>query len=241
MDKMLKFLKEEKTMNDKKENLEMKKTFYDIDEAEEFDPAFEYFDFGDEYDDYSIEEDAEDEACDEEFEYKEEDTDSDSEEEKKNDIFEIFDKAKCGVRNRNLRVTYIHGDIRTDKLKCIYDKYDIRNTYRVTNYNVDRGLAFKNYKDQKVMIFDNFNGQIPAKDILCYLQGTPLMLPSVGEDKLARYNRIFVVSYIPLSMQYVKMEFDYLDKTDDCFRDLFDDCLYVDAMGKVTASFGSLD
>ena len=103
--------------------------------------------------------------------------------------------------NRELEITYLFGKTGTGKTSSLYKKYDAVNICRITNYNAN-GIKFDQYSNQDVLVFEEFRSQIPIADMLSYLDTYPLMLPARYSDKVACYTKVYLLSNIPLNMQY---------------------------------------
>lgn len=99
---------------------------------------------------------------------------------------------------RTLSVNYIHGKTGTGKTRGVMEKYGYSNVYRVTNYK----NPFDSYKGQDVVIFEEFRGDLPLKDMLKYLDGYPVELPCRYNDKVACFTKVYILSNIPLEKQY---------------------------------------
>lgn len=104
---------------------------------------------------------------------------------------------------RNVEVTYIYGAPGVGKTSYVYKKYGFENVYRVTNYNRN---MFDNYKGQQVLVFDEFNSQLKIEEILNYLDIYPLWLPCRYNNKVACFDKIFLISNLPLSQQYLNIQ-----------------------------------
>lgn len=109
---------------------------------------------------------------------------------------------RYAVENRDLTVTYIYGTTGTGKTRGIYTRHDPRDICRVTNYRAGRGISFDDYHGQDVLVFEEFNGQIPIEDMLNFLDVYPLSLPARYNDKTACYIVVYITSNSPLSAQY---------------------------------------
>lgn len=105
---------------------------------------------------------------------------------------------------RFLEITYIYGDTGSGKTRYIYDTFGIDNVFRVTNYN----HPFDKYDYEDVIVFDEFRSSIPLSDMLVYLDGHPVPLPCRYNDKYANYTKVFIISNIPLKMQYYMENID---------------------------------
>lgn len=121
---------------------------------------------------------------------------------------QILTAEKHAVENRLLEVTYLYGASGVGKTRSIYETHDPRNIYRVTNYRTARGLSFDGYHGQDVLVFEEFNSQIPIEDMLNYLDIYPLSLPARYNDKTACYTKVYITSNLPLNRQYKSEQWD---------------------------------
>ena len=103
--------------------------------------------------------------------------------------------------NREVAVTYLYGKSGTGKTSSIYKKYKVENICRITNYGIS-GIKFDQYTSQDVLVFEEFRSQIAIAELLSYLDIYPLMLPARYADKIACYTKVYLLSNIPLNMQY---------------------------------------
>lgn len=105
---------------------------------------------------------------------------------------------------RQLSVTYIYGPPGIGKTREVMEKYGgYGNVYRVTFYD---NRAFDAYRKQDVILFDEFRSSFKITDMLNFLDGYPLQLPCRYNDKPAFYTKVYIVSNIPLSKQYEKIQ-----------------------------------
>ena len=100
-------------------------------------------------------------------------------------------------------ITYIYGTTEKGKTRYVMEKYGYKNVYRVTKSD---HTAFDRYKGQDVIIFEEFRSSFKIEDMLNYLDGYPLMLPSRYNDKEAAYTKVFITTNWPLSEQYKNMQ-----------------------------------
>ena len=99
---------------------------------------------------------------------------------------------------RDLQVTYIWGDTGAGKTRSVMEKYGYSNVFRVTDYQ----HPFDNYKGQDVIVFEEFRSSLKIGDMLNYLDGYPLELPSRYANKYACYTKVYIITNEPLSAQY---------------------------------------
>ena len=109
---------------------------------------------------------------------------------------------KYASENREITVTYIYGASGTGKTSGIYKKHLARDIYRLTNYRMGQGVSFDGYFGQDVIVFEEFNSQIPIEEMLNYLDIYPLRLPARYNDKIACFSKIYITANIPLHAQY---------------------------------------
>jgi len=112
---------------------------------------------------------------------------------------------RYAAENRDLKVTYIFGATGAGKTRGIYQRHDPREICRITNYRGGR-ISFDGYSGQDVLVFEEFNSQIPIEDMLNYLDIYPLNLPARYNDKVASYTTVYVTANIPLSAQYKEVQ-----------------------------------
>lgn len=117
---------------------------------------------------------------------------------------EYLNEKFCNER-RDVEVIYIYGPTGTGKTRHVMDTYDYKNVCKITNYN----HPFDNYKNQDVILFDEFRDSIPISDMLQYLDCYPCILPARYADKVACFTKVYITSNIPIEKQ-----FEYIQKTE---------------------------
>ena len=105
---------------------------------------------------------------------------------------------------RELKVEYIWGETGVGKTRKVMELYGYENVFRVTNY----AHPFDGYSGQDVIVFDEFRSSLPLSDMLCYLDGYPLMLPCRYADRVACYTKVYILSNIPLEKQYPNVQLE---------------------------------
>lgn len=110
------------------------------------------------------------------------------------------------TRNREIFVTYISGATGTGKTSGIYKSHNAKDICRITNYGHGKDVKFDAYKGQDVLVFEEFNGQIPIEDMLNYLDIYPLYLPARYADRIACYTHVYITSNVPLEEQYKNVQ-----------------------------------
>ena len=111
---------------------------------------------------------------------------------------------------RKLEVTYIYGQTEKGKTRYIMDKYGYKNVFRVTKSDPKTGhTAFDGYRGQDVIVFEEFRSGFKIEDMLNYLDGYPLVLPSRYNDKEAAYTKVYIVSNWTLEQQYKNIQSEH--------------------------------
>ncbi len=121
---------------------------------------------------------------------------------------QVLSSEKYLCENRDLYVTYIFGASGTGKTRSIYQKHCAKDICRITNYRAGKGINFDGYTNQKVLVFEEFNSQIPIEEMLNYLDIYPLNLPARYNDRTACYQTVYITSNISLSEQYKNVQKD---------------------------------
>lgn len=109
----------------------------------------------------------------------------------------LYDRFRT-KRRLNLKVTYIFGPTAVGKTRGILDKHGDQNVYRVT----DEKHPFDEYLAEPVICFEEFRSDYLLKDMLNYLDVYVLPLPARYSNKVACYERVYIVSNWPLEYQY---------------------------------------
>ena len=104
--------------------------------------------------------------------------------------------------NRKVFVSYLYGASGTGKTRSIFENHAARDICRITNYRQGKGISFDGYNGQDVLVFEEFNSQIPIEEMLNYLDIYPLSLPARYTDRTACYTKIYITSNLPLWEQY---------------------------------------
>lgn len=120
----------------------------------------------------------------------------------------LEDKYK-GTRRLDLKVNYVCGATGTGKSRDILDDYGDSNVYRVTDYD----HPFDSYKQEPVIVFEEFRSSLRLSDMLNYLDIYPLDLPARYSPKVACYITVYVVSNWSFENQYSELQKDPEQKT----------------------------
>lgn len=109
---------------------------------------------------------------------------------------------KYSKEMRQLEVTYLYGTTGVGKTYGIFQRFPAEEICRITNYRGSNGVNFDAYRCQDVLVFEEYDSQIPIEEMLNYLDVYPLMLPARYNDRVACYTKVFFTSNLPLTQQY---------------------------------------
>lgn len=107
-------------------------------------------------------------------------------------------EEKYGNCTRDIEVFYLHGTSGTGKTSMIYETYEPRDIYRVTNYK----HPFDAYEGQDVLVLDEFYESISFGYLLDVLDRWPLQLQARYGDKWAAFTTVWIISNRQLKDQY---------------------------------------
>ena len=100
---------------------------------------------------------------------------------------------------RILETTYIYGATGLGKTKFVMEKYGYENVCQITGYQHG---CFDKYQSEDVIVFDEFSSSLKIQDMNNYLDGYPLMLPCRYSNRVACFTKAYIISNIPLELQY---------------------------------------
>lgn len=103
---------------------------------------------------------------------------------------------------RQLHVEYWWGPTGTGKTRGVMEKYGYANVFRVTDYD----HPFDSYRQQDVVVFEEFRSSLKIQDMLNYLDGYPLELPCRYQNKIACYTKVYLITNVHLDDQYVTVQ-----------------------------------
>lgn len=123
-----------------------------------------------------------------------------------------FARCKAGIGNmrmellaeklntwRDVTVEYIWGTTGAGKTRGVLESVESpQDVYRVTDYK----HPFDNYRGQSVLLLEEFRSSLPIEQMLIYLDGYYCQLPCRYSNKFSGWDKIFIVTNIPLEEQY---------------------------------------
>lgn len=107
---------------------------------------------------------------------------------------------------RDVKVIYIDGITGAGKTRMVYNKHGYENVYRVTKYSDYNGVKFDEYDFHDVLVFDEFQHQIPITEMLMYLDIYPIELPARYTNHTASYETVYILSNLPFCEQYKELK-----------------------------------
>ena len=103
---------------------------------------------------------------------------------------------------RQLETVYIWGKTGTGKTRGVMEKHGYSSVYRVTDYS----HPFDSYTGEDVLLLDEYGSNFKIRDLLIYLDGYPLTLPCRYTNRVACYTKVYIISNLCLSKQYVDIQ-----------------------------------
>ncbi len=120
-----------------------------------------------------------------------------------NVLRETFLAEKYQKVNREVELVYLFGEPNSGKTKYVYENHAPENICRIVHYGGKNGVKFDSYHGQDVLVFENFDSQIPIEELLLYLDVYPCTLPARYSDRTACYTKVYIISTLPITDQYV--------------------------------------
>lgn len=112
-------------------------------------------------------------------------------------------REEYGKNYRAVKVTYIYGAPRIGKTSYVYDSYPIDDICRIDNYI--RG-TFEGYNHQKILVLDEFTGNIDLPFLNNLLDKFPVQLPARFANRTACFTEVFIISNLPLDRLYKEQQ-----------------------------------
>ena len=95
---------------------------------------------------------------------------------------------------RDVKTIFIYGSTGTYKTSYVYKSFDSKDIFRIHNYQNLNSL-WNGYSGQKVVLFDEFTGQIPIELMLILTDKFPILnLTARYNNKIAMYEYVFFCS-----------------------------------------------
>ena len=124
-----------------------------------------------------------------------------------NILRETFLSEKYASENRNVDVTYIYGETGVGKSRYVFEQHSALDICRITNYGTKLNpTKFDSYHGQNILVFEEFHSQIAIPDMLNLLDIYPIQLPARYSDRTACYTNVYIISNLPLELQYTDVQ-----------------------------------
>lgn len=116
---------------------------------------------------------------------------------------------KYSKEKRDITVTYIYGVHNVGKTQSIYDSFLPKDVCRISTYPT-KGVKYDAYSGQDVLVFDNFDSEIPLQELVEIMKGFPLKLSARYSDKTACFTKIYILSNVNIMDTYFKERIENL-------------------------------
>jgi hypothetical protein len=126
----------------------------------------------------------------------------------------LHDETKLLNRFRQVSVTYLWGETGSGKTRSVLEK-DPGGVYRC---NANLKNPFDGYKGQKTLVLDEFRSSITMTEMLDYIDGYFCQLPCRYYNKVAKWEKVYIISNEPLEDQYVNIQENHPETWDAFLR-----------------------
>ena len=109
-------------------------------------------------------------------------------------------KDKAFSKQRDVDVFYIYGLPGVGKTRAIYDNFGYDEVYRVTDYK----HPFDDYHGEDILVFDEFDSQIPFEVMLTLVDRYPVVMPARYNNKYALFTKVIFLSNVPFENTYTE-------------------------------------
>ena len=117
---------------------------------------------------------------------------------------ELQEREYLSKKRDELRVIYIYGSPGVGKSSLVYDFYDFKDIYIVSDYQ----RPFDMYQGQNTIVFDEYNSDIKITQMNQFLDIYPCQLPARYSNRVACYTTVFILSNRPLKDLYFYVQQD---------------------------------
>ena len=102
---------------------------------------------------------------------------------------------------RDITVRYLYGPTGVGKTRYVFETYGL-DAYRVSNYK----HPFDTYDGERVLVLDEFRGEIDFNYMLNITDGYPLQLRARYGDRVAMFNEVWVISNETIDTLYPEVQ-----------------------------------
>lgn len=115
------------------------------------------------------------------------------------DLQEAANERKLDQQTwRKVTVNYLSGPTNVGKTRYIFDHYKGDEFYRITDYS----NPWDRYKEQRIVVFDEFSGQPSIEEMLVWLDGYTTQLKARYNNRISEYTEVWVLSNLTIEKQY---------------------------------------
>ncbi len=118
-------------------------------------------------------------------------------------IRDVFFNSRYKNEFRNVETTFIYGDSGVGKTTLVYQEFGFENVFRVSYYGK---FQFNGYRGEKILVLDEFAGQINLGWLNQILDGFPLKLEVKGGERIACFEKVFICSNYSFDELYGKQK-----------------------------------
>lgn len=113
-----------------------------------------------------------------------------------------YKRKTFGESCRNIEVVYMYGPSGVKKTGRIYKKHGMSNVFVISNYEK---YLFENYNFKNVVVFDEFLSQVEITLMNKLIDIYPVDVRGLGKTYPACYDKVYIVSNLPLKKQYANL------------------------------------
>lgn len=114
-------------------------------------------------------------------------------------LIEARNETKFATELRHIQVKVFYGKTGTGKTHRALEASHLEDIYRATAYGSG---TFDGYNAHKVLVLDEFRGQIPVSQLLTMCEHYPHKMPARYADKQAAYETLIIISNDPPAAWY---------------------------------------
>jgi len=114
---------------------------------------------------------------------------------------EEFYARKRSQKWREVEVFVLWGESGSGKTRYVYDHEE--EVYSLTTYQTGGVPWFQGYTGQKVLLIDDYCGQMNFQLLLQCLEGHPLCVQNKGGSAMAEWTKVYITSNFPMEHWYM--------------------------------------
>lgn len=107
-------------------------------------------------------------------------------------------RRKWGATTRDVKVSYLYGPPGVGKTHGVFEAHGFEDVFSVSSWK----NPWDSYAGQRVLLLDEFAGQLEFEFLLKLLDRYPLQLPARYADRWAAFDEVVLLSNLPLTELY---------------------------------------